>query len=132
MADIFDLLNYEREFPLPLKHPVTNKPIGVTFTVKHRDCEAAQAASNAQLEAGFARAASGEKLDPKQAAKEATSRGLRILAACVTGWDWGEYDFKGEALEFSLENVTRVLSEAHWIHDQVDEGVGKVENFTSP
>ncbi|WP_226780346.1 hypothetical protein [Oceaniglobus trochenteri] len=123
---IADLVQYEREFPLKLKRPDTRKEIGVTFMVRHIDCQAATEVGDR----GRATAVLGES-----GGSTAWDRQLETIAACVCGWDWGDQEFeegKG-APEYSPEAVLRVLRHpsAKWIVVQVVEATGKIGNFTN-
>jgi hypothetical protein len=118
---IADIVQYEREFPLELKHPKTGKPIGVTFYVKHIDCGAATAV----VERRMMPAVLGES-------KSRISSTLEPYAACVSSWDWGKQEFedgKG-VLEMTPENALYVLETAHWIGRAVMDASSNIGNFT--
>ena len=121
MTAIADIVSYEREFPLELVHPSTGKKIGVTFWVKHIDCEAATKVS---------RERAAQPLDNGSPQKEHEQ-----YVACVSRWDWGDKEFEagGGVLEFSPEKVSYVLHHpgAKWITAQVRNAVLKIGNFTN-
>lgn len=121
MTAISDLVSYEREYPLKLKHPGTGEDLGITFWVRHIDCDDAIRAtkiSAAQI------MGDPDAEEPKENA---------AYAACITRWDWGENEFlagKG-APEFSPEMALEVMHHANtkWIVAQVRAAVVKIGNF---
>lgn len=116
MMDISQLVQYERAFPLELKHPVTGEKVGVTFNVRHIDCSAATAVVDRQ--------SAGEVLEASS-----TDRSLEVLAACIESWDWGKHTFNGEKLELTPENALLVLKSSPWINRQVLAATGRIANF---
>ena len=118
---ISDIVQYEREFPLELKHPKTGKTIGVTLMVRHVDCEAATAVGE-RMAAGIL----GDDTDK-------ASTQIDLYAACISGWDWGGQEFENGkgVLEYSPENARYVMKHpsAKWIVRQVMVAVSKIGNF---
>lgn len=123
MGAIADIVAYEREFPLDLKHPKTGDSLGVRFMVKHIDCEAATKVTKE----GNIAAVLGADVD--------VSAEFTQYAACISGWDWDGKEFiEGEGvLEYSPENALKVISHpsAKWITAQVRNAVVKIGNFTN-
>lgn len=122
--DLGSLVRYEEAVPLEVRHPVTGKPIGATFMVRHIDCDAALAVNDRhEAERRL------EQLTDKPV-KTSSDRSVELAAACVSGWDWGETTFNGDKPEWSPEAALAVIRKAKWIAPQVVSVATKIANFT--
>lgn len=123
----------DKAFEFELRHPVSNKPIGVFISVLGTESETFQAharrKANERLRRQFAVQRKGAEEVPtvEQAEKES----IELLVACTTGWRTGDEPtvmHGGKALEFNEDNA-RFLYAERWIRAQVDEAVGDLGNF---
>lgn len=124
MIDVSTLVQYEREYPLQIKHPATGRPLGITFFVRHIDCDAANEMVKRQA---AAKVLASEGEDPPG------SDHRDIYAACIARWDWGGNSYKGKVNpELSLEAACMVMRDQQcaWMLRQVMEAVQKIGNFT--
>jgi hypothetical protein len=122
--DLANLVRYEEAVPLQLRHPVTGKPIGATFYVRHIDCDAALAVVD--------RHEGERRLESitDRAVKSSMDRTAEMAAACISGWEWGDASFDGAQPEWSPEAALAVLRKAKWIAPQVVGIATKIANFT--
>lgn len=60
-------------------------------------------------------------------AVEMEKEALELLANCTLGWSGIEW--KGSALQFSVENAMMLYGELPWLKDQVDLFIGDRQNF---
>lgn len=129
--DLSTVVNTEALFTLELKHPVTEKPFGVTFDIRSASSPEAKAVQRKNLDKRLER----EQRRKMVKADQAISAEIEQLAACVAGWDWGVDEngdantWGGEEMEYSLKNVCKVL-ETDWIFAQVYEAANTIGNFT--
>lgn len=133
MADLSNVVEYERPHTIQMNHPVTGQPLGVSVNVVSSDSQrvvAAQRRSNADYWAALA-AASDSDVKP-----EAPDNSRTILVACIDSWDWGEQSFghiAGSGVpsqadkEFIIDHPNAV-----WFKNQLVAGCAKLENFTNP
>jgi hypothetical protein len=61
---------------------------------------------------------------------EATDPTDEQLAACVTGWDWGDKTLGKVSTKYSHENVVKVFKAAPWIRSQVLNKAIAITDFT--
>lgn len=125
---------------IELRHPTTNKPLGVFVSILGRDSDAFRDMAKAQHDAderkAFAARKRGKTPEPKTA-DEQEVEAVELLAAVVTGWrteiDGKSVDtitFGEEELAFNGNNVKKVLNKLLWVRRQIDEELGNLENFT--
>lgn len=118
----------EKGIPLEIKHPVTEAPLGITFTVHGKDSERYRSVVRAQQDRrfqvlGFQRPGA-PKTTPR--ADQIESDAIDILTECVSGWSQdGEPTivFEGKRLPFSPENARMVLERIPCIREQVDAAI---------
>lgn len=120
MTDLLSIVTYERAHPVALVHPKTKKPIGVTFKVTHID---SAAPSRVAADAEATEAITGKRSGKTQ---------LRMIAACIQSWEWGDYTFGDDkkAPELTLDKAVEVLDKAPWIINQISAEVYNLSNFT--
>lgn len=111
--DLANFIDYDRGHPVELAFE--GKPTGVTFYVAHMQCDAAMAASDQAEKDGLGK----------------TETGLRVMAACITDWDWGENKFNGEVPKFTPEKALEVLRRIKWATDQISDAAINKANFTN-
>lgn len=120
---------------IQLTHPISNVPIGLFVTVlgKHSDVfrEHIRNSQNERLRAQANATRRGKEV-PTPTAEEAETRAVELMVLCTTGWrsdDKPTWTYKGEELEFTIQNAIRVYTEMLWIREQVDTAIGDLENF---
>jgi len=133
MTDISALFD-DVLFPVDLKHPITQEPVGITFHVAPFQADATAdwwirtTATMEHMKAGEA----GISLD-RMAEIDAMAI-IKRCAASVRKWEWNGNSFGklGADPACTLENKMTVLSDhgASWIVHQVFTGVEKAGNFT--
>lgn len=122
-----------------IMNPATKAKTGIFWTVLGMDSEVFQGIvkdrSDDDNRAAAMAARAGEEL-PVRTADQISARNVELLTACSTGWrtvvDGVSHPFivlKGERLEFTVANVSRVLRDFPQIRKQVDSAVGNLSLF---
>lgn len=108
----------EKGAVLTLKHPFTGEPLDARVHVLGRDARAVRAA----MQDLDRRATAGERLSEEQ-------RSVELLCVVITGWEKIEFD--GAPLDFSPENVRKLVTDQRtsWIGEQVAPFVLSRRNF---
>lgn len=140
----------EKGFELELKHPITEAPTGVFIGLKGKDSPTfkkyVQHQSNDRLRKQFERQRKGKDAEaPKVQEIEASA--IDLLVTCTTHWrtvtqradpennieekSVPTVTIAGQVLTFSEENCREVYTRFPIIREQVDEGIGDLENFIS-
>lgn len=118
-----------------LRHPATNEPLGIFWTVLGADSDVFRDYMKESLNARMRKEAMAKKrgrpleVDTLEDAEQKT---IDLLTACSVGWRSGEHQtikFKGEDLPFNVPNARKVLTDMRWIRLQVDDAIGDLENF---
>jgi len=125
---------------IELTHPTLGTPLGVFITVLGKDSEVfknkSRGLNNAKIRRDAAAAKRGK--DPEVRTMEVIEQeNLELLAVCSTGWRTVKSEgvvvqalvFNDEEVTFNQENAIKVYSDYSWIFDQVNEGIGFLENF---
>lgn len=108
-----------------LEHPVTGEALfdadgkAVTVRVVGNDSK--------EFKGALSRIAARMNNKKKTSLEQAEARSVELIAACVKGWS-GLYEGK-EPIEFTPENVTRILTEQAWIREQLDTFIADRANF---
>lgn len=139
MANLAELVNYEKEYPVEIVNHVTREPLGITINVVSKDSKRVTNALRDwqlnQIEDDAANDRSEEKsLREKLDALEA--HGVETLVACISSWDWGDNEFdhiKG-AGPASEEDKRYLVGHANagWLIVQIAEAIHNIENFMQP
>lgn len=130
--DILSLVEYEREHPISLKHPVTGEDLGVTINVVSMESNSAAKAVRAERQKFVEKRIAGENVD---ASAEADAIDMAMYCAVVKSWDWGGKapgpGFEADP-ECNQSNKLKLFSHpnAKWIKGQIAEGCTRIENFT--
>ncbi len=114
---------------IELRHPVTNAPLGMFITVLGKDSTKFKEISRASLNARLRRDALATRRgkEPEiRTVEDIEKENIDLLVACTTGWSLTE---KGIELVFSPAEAARVYKQYPFIYDQVNEGIGSLENF---
>lgn len=125
---------------IELHHPVTNRGLGIFWSLLGRDSQVFRDHIRQNIDEATRRAANAKKRgkeDVPDTADKQEQRGIELLAACSTGWRYGDvkafpFQKKGtpvEDLPFTQANVKRVLTELPEVRRQIDEAMADLENF---
>lgn len=107
---------------LEIKDPATGQPTGLVFEVIYVNDDRYERHSYERV---IAESEGGEAPSYSQYKRRRVGQ---IAGACV-GWRWdGDASFGGEKLEFSAENLRKVLS-VNEIRDQVEKGLNDKKRF---
>lgn len=135
LASIDTVAACNKGVEIELKHPVTNEPIGIFWSILGSDSdvfrEYMRELANARIrkEAMARKRGRDSEVDTVEMAEERT---IELLTVCSVGWRSAEkptITFKGEELEFNVPNAKKVLVGLPWVRKQIDEGIGDLENF---
>lgn len=149
---ITSFVNYETVVEFEPTWPNSDEKVGVKFSLKSRQCDAAVALSQGHTKATIKDqilAQSGGKKDggaadmAERAANRIVEQSPKIDAACVDGWelnglalfDEDEKENGGSGVtEFTPENVLKVFTDrrASWIASQLSAAISDIETFTKP
>lgn len=119
--DLNDIKAVEQE--VEILSPRTKKPTGLVFIVNSVQSDEVQKVVRERNDAIIAR----------RDVPDASTHGMNILRAAIVGWRWdGDATFEGEKLEFTPENVKRVLNSdagKKFIAPQLTAVVSDVDRF---
>lgn len=126
------------ELPIKGKDPETGEEVdtGVVFQVRSLKNPDALATVKRSRDKMFGeRMLSKSEPDPEKIgrlwfAEVGTDPIDEQLATCVVSWDWGGKSFGKISTEYTQENVTKVISSAPWIRQQVLQKVLSITDFT--
>lgn len=118
----------EKGVEVEIKHPATGAPLGITFNIVRRHSKAGR---------NIALQTCRENTKDKEESEESYAErlGELIVCDCVVGWhsdeDEASIPVDGEKLEFSQENVRKVLLDPqyYWILEQVHAAVSSFDVF---
>jgi hypothetical protein len=121
---------------IELRHPATNVPLGIFIGVLGRDSdvfkEYIRTSINSQLRKEAMAKKRGRDVDVATM-EQREVESIELLVTCTTGWNSGDDNptitMEGEALPFNISNAKRVYTKMSWIRDQVNQGIGDLENF---
>ena len=121
---------------IALVHPTSGKEVGLFVTVlgKHsqvfRDIVRDRVNRRMRDEANSQRR---NKATDTITAEQVESEAIELLVSCTLSWDSGEgnptWTYKGEELQFNVQNAIKVYTDMLWIRQQVDDAIGDLENF---
>lgn len=120
---------------IELLHPVTNAPLGIFISVLGKDSTTFKEYLRQKINEDIRRSAMAKKAgkqEPMRLIEESESRGIELLVVCTLGWRTGDKStitFKGNDLEFNVPNAKLLYESLSWIKEQVDNGLGDLENF---
>lgn len=125
--DIGSLFNHEILFPLHLKHPVTDQPLGIVFNIRSSTSDEVKRVGRKHLDERTERSQRGKLVKGDTLVRYEVEK----AAAAIASWDWGENQYKGEIPELSLKKAADILDAEDWIFDQVKEAANNLANFTT-
>lgn len=142
MSDIFDLVKIdEASFDLMIMGEKDGKPVesGVTFSLRDLNNVDTQLLVKRDRNIAIGSRILGSDELSEDEEKERAGRMWSMvtsdptddqLAACVTGWDWGDHTFAKMDLKFNAKNVIAIFNKAPWIRAQVLAKVIEITGFT--
>jgi hypothetical protein len=111
---------------IEIMHPETDKPMGITITLAHRESAKVKAVANAAANKRLATMAKRGKREAPTA-EGIESDGMELLVAATIRWTGIEEG--DQPILPTPENVERIYIEYPWIRAQVDEAFGDVARF---
>jgi len=124
--EIKGIVDYEHLFTLDLKHPATDRPIGITIQIRSAESEAAKRILRQHTDKNLERRIKNKLPKADQIVQEE----LEKAASYIASWDWGSNTYEGKTPELSMKTAMHILEKEGWIYAQVVEAATKIENFT--
>lgn len=138
MANLAELVTYEKEYPIEIVNHVTREPLGITINVVSKDSKRVTNALRDWQAAKWDADAKANKTEDsaKDRLEYIEAHGVETLVACISSWDWGDNEFdhiKGAGAA-SDEDKRYLVGHANagWMIVQIAEAVHKIENFMQP
>lgn len=145
--DISSVVNYEKLFPLTIRNPITDEPIGLTMKIRSSGSEACKTIYRKHADDVLEMRYKGKRPKGKQAEREELER----TAACIASWNWGkspdkiekddegretitpgeEATYKGDKPDLTISKAIEIIDNVAWIYVQVKEAADRLENFTA-
>lgn len=130
---------------IPIVHPTTKEPVGIFVKVlgKHSEIfrELVRERANKRIAEESMAVRRGKPSAPRTA-EQVEQEALEMLVACTTGWETELKNAKGEVVEtvptirlgedrltWSVATGLEVYRKFIWLRQQVDDGIGDLENF---
>ncbi len=123
--DLGTLVKTDGLHRLELVHPISDKPLGVTFEIRSYESKEVKDISREHADKFLG------KQRPKLQTAQLEAELLDKATTSIASWDWGENTLGDLDLEYSFENVRLVLDTHGWIYDQVSRASEDRGNFTS-
>tara|TARA_R110002167_G_scaffold42512_13_gene129169 strand:+ start:8124 stop:8525 length:402 start_codon:yes stop_codon:yes gene_type:complete len=126
--DILGLVKSDQLFDLELKHPITEKPLGVIVKLRSSQSAEVKTVERQNQDGINLRMQKGKSL--KAAALEANAEAR--AAAMIESWDWQNQDLTlGEEASPECTQKNKLLLVANdYFFDQIIEASSNLENFT--
>lgn len=124
--------NVGHEFEL--KHPSTEKPLGIFLTVLGSESDPVREYRREKLNERLRNESMAKKRGkdlPIQTVQDFEESTIEVLLITLVGWRMGDsptITFEGQQLEFNLMNARKVLTKLPWIREQINEETN-LENF---
>jgi hypothetical protein len=146
LASLDTIAASDKGADIVILHPITKDPIGIFVTVlgKHSEAfrELVKERSNKRIREDSLNARRG-KFGKIKTAEEYEAEAIEMLCACTLGWGKCTVDkdgniaektgdtmlFDGEQLPWNVGNGQKVYRRMIWLRQQVDDGIGDLENF---
>lgn len=134
--DFSKVVEYDRSFPVELKHPVTGEGVGITFNIVSFDSERVVKASKKVESDRWAAVFANEerKLTPDQLVEFMDRDSRERVIASIDSWDWGGHSFGdlGPDPECTEENKRYVIEHpnARLIRIQIENAGADLGNFS--
>lgn len=122
-----NIVNTEILFPLELRHPVSDAPLGVVFQLRSANSDQAKAIQRKQANTNMSRLQKRKTLSSEVVEQQMLER----AASYIASWDWGKETWRDEVPELTPAKALEVLTEADWIYAQVTEAAEDIANFSS-
>lgn len=130
MTDFSNLIEYEKTYPVAIKHPITGEDTGIRINVVYSDSKrVVEAQRKAVSEYFSARAIAGEGV-----VTDLPDDARITLVNSIDSWDWGDASFgriSGSGVA-SLEDRSYLIDHPNsgWIVAQISAGCNSIANFT--
>lgn len=120
---------------IELRHPATNEPIGIHWTVVGSESDTFKDYMRTKINERIRKEAMARKRgrDPEiKTIEDSEEDTIELLTVCSLGWRTGDskvIKFNGADLEFNVQNAKKILAERAWIRKQLDDAIGDLGNF---
>ena len=130
---------------IELMHPTKKTPTGIFVSVLGKHSEIFREHIRERTNERLRREAMNKKRgkdDDVTTAEQVEEKAIELLVLCTLGWrsetrnDKGEVIanepvivHKGEPLSFNVANASKLYRNLIWMREQVDAGIGDLENF---
>lgn len=132
LTDFSNLIEYEKTYPVEIKHPLTGEDTGIRVHVVSSDSKRVVDAQRKAVSEYFrARAVAGDGDAP-----ELPDDARITLINSIDSWEWGDASFghisgAGPAAMADREYLVDHPNSG-WIVAQISAGCANIENFTQP
>lgn len=130
--EISGLVQNEELFTLVVKHPKTDKPVGITIKIRSAGSDAAMAVVREQTDELLERQQRRKLIDADRVEDNEIDQAVSFVAS----WDWG-VDARGEPNTYddkvpdnSPKTIRAILKKEGWIYAQVVGAARDIRNFT--
>lgn len=131
--DFSKLIETEKTFPVSLKSPIDGSDMGIVFNIVSAQADRVVKAMRKVTSERYKREAAGEDHDIIEA-----SQGLQRaqFIACIDSWEWNGNSWGELGVDPVCNDETKAWlfdqSAAFWVVNQINDAVGRIENFTNP
>lgn len=135
LAELDTIAACDKGTEIELLHPVNKTPLGIYIGVLGKDSKVFREHMRETINADLRQAALARRRGKNEEVptiEKGEAKGIELLVVCTTSWRTGEektITLRGEKLPFTVANAKRLYEEMPWIRNQVDEGIGDLENF---
>ena len=122
----------EAGFPVAVRHPKTNRPLGTTIVVCGADSDTHKKIIRKQLNRRM-ELSSRNRNKLTMTAEELETESMDVVVACTKSWATGERPElemnEGEWLPCTPDNARRVYEELPWLKEQIELEISDRNNF---
>ena len=124
--EISGLVQNEELFTLEVKHPKTDKPVGITIMIRSAGSDAAMAVMREQTDDLLSRQQRRKLIG----ADKVEQNELDQAVSYVASWDWGSNTYGGKKPDNDPATIKAILTKEGWIYSQVEGAARNIANFT--
>lgn len=124
---IANIVNAEKTTKLELKHPSTDKKLGIVFNIRSASSNAVKAVAREGVDSNIEKMQKSKFANALNIEDQAIAREV----AAIESWDWGKNEYiKGEgAPKLTFEFAFMLLKKEDWIFNQVNKESTDIGNF---
>jgi hypothetical protein len=124
--EIAGLVDAEQLFELDVKHPKTDKPVGVKIMLRSAGSDAAMAVVRRQTDEMLVK----QQRRKPVVAETIEDNEIEQAASYVASWDWGTNTYDGVKPSADAETVKAILRKEPWLYAQIVTAARDIANFT--